>query len=579
MRATTSDRAAWPVPPDEANTWVLCQRCRAVVYGPRLTRMAMVCPECGRHGALTAEQRVGLLADAGSVAPLVPPGPDPREDAADADPLRFVDSRPYPERLRAARSGTGMAEAVLCVRAAIDGHRVVIAAMDFRFLGGSLGAVVGELISQAAETALAERVPLLVVTASGGARMQEGAIALMQMAKTSVAMQRLDRAGILTISLITDPTFGGVAASFATLSDVIVAEPGARLGFAGPRVIEQTIKQRLPAGFQTAEFLLKKGFVDLVRPRAALRATLGRLLAAGRRPGPAGLAADADGGDPAVRDPRGLARRDSWQVVRLARRVERPTTLDYIGLMLDEFEELHGDRLGGDCASIVAGVGRMAGAPVVVIGHQKGHGAAELARRNFGMASPEGYRKAARVLRLAGKLGIPVLTLIDTPGAYPGVEAEERGQAVAIAENLRLLAGLPVPVVAVITGEGGSGGALALAMADEVLMLGNAVYSVITPEGCAAILWKDPGQAPAAASALRITARDLLELGVVDGVVPEPPGGAQADPPAMAEAVRRAVLLRFGALREQEPDRLVRGRQARFRAIGATAATAVGARG
>jgi acetyl-CoA carboxylase carboxyl transferase subunit beta len=237
--------------------------------------------------------------------------------------------------------------------------------------------------------------------------------------------------------------------------------------------------------------------------------------------------------------------------------------------MLEEFEELHGDRLTGDCPAIIAGLGRMAGRPVAVIGHQKGHGVAELAAHNYGMADPAGYRKAARVLRLAAKLGLPVVTLIDTPGAYPGIEAEERGQAVAIAENLKLLAGLPVPVVAVVTGEGGSGGALALAVADEVLMCADAVYSVISPEGCAAILWKDPAAAPTAASALRVDARQLLRLGVVDGVVPEPDGGAAADPPGMAETLRRALLVRLDALSVREPARLVADRRARFRRMGA----------
>jgi acetyl-CoA carboxylase carboxyl transferase beta subunit/acetyl-CoA carboxylase carboxyl transferase alpha subunit len=552
-----------PVPaakpdPTGADRWMLCPRCRSVVYTRRLIRAAHVCPECGRHQPIGAPERLRLLLDPGSVTPLDLP-------VRDADPLAFVDTKPYPQRIREARARTGLAEAVVCARGTIDGNPVVVAAMDFRFLGGSLGGAVGELITVAAETALADRTPLLIITASGGARMQEGVISLMQMAKTSQALGQLDEAGVLTISLVTDPTFGGVAASFATLCDVIVAEPGARLGFAGPRVIEQTIRQALPAGFQTAEFLLKQGFIDVIRPRTALRPTLARLLAA------AGARDAANGSavvDPVVRDPGLLPERDPWDVVRLARRIDRPTTMDYLGLMLEEFEELHGDRLSGDCPAIVAGIGRMAGGPVVVVGHQKGHTAAELSARNFGMATPAGYRKAARLLRLAAKLGLPVVTLIDTPGAYPGIEAEERGQAVAIAENLRLLAGLPVPVVAVVTGEGGSGGALALAVADEVLICANGVYSVISPEGCAAILWKDPAAAPAAATALRVDARSLLQLGVVDGVVPEPEGGAGADPPRAATLLRQALLVRLGALAAREPVDLVTGRRARFRRPG-----------
>jgi acetyl-CoA carboxylase carboxyl transferase subunit beta len=237
--------------------------------------------------------------------------------------------------------------------------------------------------------------------------------------------------------------------------------------------------------------------------------------------------------------------------------------------LLEDFHELHGDRMSEDCPALVAGIGRFEGQPVAVIGTQKGHTAAELAERNYGMPSPAGYRKAARVMRLAAKLGLPVITLIDTAGAYPGIEAEERGQAVAIAENLKLMAGLPVPVVAVVTGEGGSGGALALAFADRVLMFASAVYSVISAEGCAAILWKDPAAAPIAAEALRVDARSLLGQGVVDGVIPEPDGGTGADHLRAADALRAALADSLARLISLDQMNLVTRRRARFRAFGA----------
>ncbi|MFI5606911.1 acetyl-CoA carboxylase, carboxyltransferase subunit beta [Amycolatopsis sp. NPDC051903] len=545
-----------------APAWLLCGGCRKMVYGKRFARAGRVCPECGHHAALTAAERLDALLDPGSAQPL-------ELVVSDSDPLGFTDTRPYAERLVDARDRTGLIEAVLCARGRVDGTPVVVAAMDFRFLGGSLGSAVGEAITGACEVALAERTPLLLVTASGGARMQEGVLSLMQMAKTSQALGQLDEAGLLTVSLVTDPTFGGVAASFATSTDLIIAEPAARLGFAGPRVIEQTIKQTLPAGFQTAEFLLEHGIVDLIRPRAALRATLGRLLAIAtrrpervppvQRPGPGAL----------ITDPQRLPERSAWECVRAARKLDRPTTLDYASLLLEDFHELHGDRLSEDCPALVAGLGRFEGRPVALIGTQKGHTADELARRNYGMPNPAGYRKAARVMRLAAKLGLPVVTLIDTAGAYPGIEAERRGQAVAIAENLKLMAGLPVPVVAVVTGEGGSGGALALAFADEVLMAENAVYSVISAEGCAAILWKDPAAAPKAAEALRVDARSLLAQGVIDGVVPEPEGGAGADHVRAAAALRAALAESLARLVPLDQMNLVTRRRARFRAFGA----------
>ncbi|MBO4210797.1 acetyl-CoA carboxylase carboxyltransferase subunit alpha, partial [Micromonospora echinofusca] len=259
---------------------------------------------------------------------------------------------------------------------------------------------------------------------------------------------------------------------------------------------------------------------------------------------------------------------DPWRAVQAARDPARPTTLDYLDTAFDGCTELHGDRLGADCPAIVAGLARLGDRPVAVIGHQKGHDTGELRARNFGMPTPAGYRKAQRVMRLAARLGLPVVTLIDTPGAYPGVAAEEQGQAGAIAESILLMAGLPVPVVAVVTGEGGSGGALALAVADRVLMLSGAVYSVISPEGCAAILWHDPAAAPRAARALRLTAPDVLRLGVVDAVIPEPSGGAQSDPLAAADLLRRAVDEALTPLLAVPAAQLVRQRRSRFRSFG-----------
>ncbi|WP_406632022.1 acetyl-CoA carboxylase, carboxyltransferase subunit beta [Amycolatopsis sp. WGS_07] len=541
--------------------WVVCAGCRDLIYGKRLSRSLGVCPECGRHGRVPAPERLAQLLDPGSAELL-------GFRAADADPLGFVDFKPYPRRLAEARRETGLDEAVLCARGKIEGQPVVVAAMDFRFMGGSLGSAVGELITQAAEEALRTRTPLLVVTASGGARMQEGALSLMQMAKTSQAFAQLDEAGVLTVSLITDPTFGGVAASFASLSDVLVAEPGARMGFAGRRVIEQTIRQELPPDFQTAEFLLAHGLVDLICPRGELRSTIGRLLSAGNRHvAPSGPAAEI--GDALVRDPGALEARDPWQAVRSARALDRPTTRDYFHRILDEFVELHGDRLSADSPSLVGGFGRIGGLPVLVLGHQKGHDANELAAAGFGMPQPSGYRKSARLMRIAAKLGLPVIALVDTPGAHPGVEAEEQGQAIAVAENLRLMAGLPVPIVAVVTGEGGSGGALALAVADTVLIWEHAVYSVISPEGCAAILWKDAQAAPEAAAALGVSAERLLGLGVVDAVIREPAGGVQADHHLAAERLRAVLLGELARLGEQEQMELLTRRHARFRRFGA----------
>lgn len=257
------------------------------------------------------------------------------------------------------------------------------------------------------------------------------------------------------------------------------------------------------------------------------------------------------------------------QRVMVARHPRRPYTLDYLSSIFTDFIELHGDRLYRDDPSIVGGWARLAGHTVMVIGHQKGRDTKDNLRRNFGMPHPEGYRKALRLMQLAARFGAPVITLIDTPGAYPGLGAEERGQSEALARNIIEMSALPTPVVAVVIGEGGSGGALALGVADRVLMLENSVYSVISPEGCAAILWKDASQRERAAEALKLTAEDLLRLKVIDEIIAEPAGGAHTDPEATGEAVRDALIRHMTDLRRVKPDKLIRRRAEKYGAMGA----------
>ena len=257
-----------------------------------------------------------------------------------------------------------------------------------------------------------------------------------------------------------------------------------------------------------------------------------------------------------------------WQRAQLARHPKRPHTLDLFRLLLEDFIELHGDRVFGDDKAIVGGLARFEGDPVVAIGHQKGRDTRENIARNFGMPHPEGYRKALRLMELGAKFRKPIITFIDTPGAYPGLGAEERGQAEAIARNLREMAGLGTPIVCVVTGEGGSGGALAIGVANRVLMLEHAIYSVISPEGCAAILWGEATKAPEAAELMRITAPDLLKLGVIDGIVPEPTGGAHRNWEETAENLRAPLRDALWELRSRTPEELVAERYEKFRKIG-----------
>lgn len=257
-----------------------------------------------------------------------------------------------------------------------------------------------------------------------------------------------------------------------------------------------------------------------------------------------------------------------WQVAQLSRHSARPYFLDYVRYLFTDYNELAGDRLFGEDPSIVGGFARLDGAPVMLIGHQKGRNTRENMARNFGMPRPEGYRKAKRLMELAERFERPILTFVDTPGAYPGIGAEERGQAEAIAKNLEVMGGLRVPLISTVIGEGGSGGALAIGMGNRVLMLENSVYSVISPEGCASILYRDATKASRAADAMKITARDLLEMKIVDEVIPEPPGGAHRDPARAAEALGRSLRKHLASLKGLKPDALVQDRYNKFRAMG-----------
>jgi len=259
---------------------------------------------------------------------------------------------------------------------------------------------------------------------------------------------------------------------------------------------------------------------------------------------------------------------DAWQITQLARHPQRPHTLDYIQRLFTHFQELAGDRMYRDDPAIVGGLARLHGQGLIVIGHQKGRDTKEKVRRNFGMPSPEGYRKAQRLMRLAERFGLPVLTLIDTPGAYPGIGAEERGQSEAIAQNISLMVGLPVPIISVVIGEGGSGGALAIGVCDRLVMLQYSTYSVISPEGCASILWKSAEKAQAAASAMKITSSSLKRNGLVDEVVPEPLGGAHRDPERMAEDLRDVIQGQLSTLNSLSTEQLLAERENRLRSIG-----------
>lgn len=531
-----------------------CNKCGGAIIAEDVKKDHYICPKCGGYFRVHARRRIEMVTDEGSFEEW-------DSDLQGGNPLEY---KGYEEKLEKLQEKTGLSEAVITGKAKIDGHETAIGVCDGRFLMASMGEAVGEKIARAVERATEERLPVILFACSGGARMQEGIVSLMQMAKTSAALKHHSDAGLLYISILTDPTTGGVTASFAMLGDVILAEPKALIGFAGPRVIEQTIGQKLPEGFQRAEFLLEHGFLDAIVERPQMKAVLSKILALHEN----GKGTDFNRKECAqdlVADGRKEEKLTAWQRVELSRRKDRPVGSDYIDALFTDFVEFHGDRYFADDKAIIGGVARFHGMPVTVIAQAKGRNTKENIERNFGMPKPEGYRKALRLMKQAEKFARPVICLVDTPGAFCGLEAEERGQGEAIARNIYEMSGLKVPVVSIIIGEGGSGGALAMATADEVWMLENSIYSILSPEGFASILWKDSSKAKEAAEVMKLTAENLKSQGIVERVFAEPQTYTVQNMDSVIMQINEAIeefLMRYGSMSEQE---LIRHRYERFR--------------
>ena len=543
--------------------WLKCPKCGEVVYRDDVKAHGYVCPKCEGYFRIGTRTRIRMVADTGTFQEWF-------TDLETENPLEYPG---YEEKIADLQEKTKLHEAVTVGKCMVNGLETVLGVCDARFLMGSMGYVVGEKITRAFERATEEKLPVVLFTSSGGARMQEGIVSLMQMAKTSAAIRKHSEAGLFYLPVLTDPTTGRVTASFAMLGDVILAEPGALIGFAGPRVIAQTIGQKLPEGFQRAEFLVEKGIIDGVVERQELKETVWKLL---------NIHQDAlqyiHYGDtqnvenlPEIRNSRGKAagcdkkELTAWERVEISRSKERPTTLSYVQQVFDDFLELHGDRAFRDDGAVIGGIAMFGGQPVTVIGQQKGKNVKENIYRNFGMASPEGYRKALRLMKQAEKFGRPVVTFVDTPGAACGIEAEERGQGEAIARNLLEMSGIQTPMVSILIGEGGSGGALGLAVTDEVWMMENATYSILSPEGFASILWKDGKRAKEASEVMKITAKDLKKLQIIEKVIREPEPANEENLPEIAEEIREDLDAFLRKSCQKTREQIVEERYERFR--------------
>ena len=540
--------------------WIKCPKCGEMVYREDVISNAYVCPKCGGYFRISAKRRIKMIADKGSFKEWFT-GID------NSNPLDYPD---YPQKIEDLREKTHLDEAILIGEATIGGIRTVIGAMDTRFLMASMGYVVGEKITRSFEEATKQGLPVILFCCSGGARMQEGIVSLMQMAKTSAALKKHSEAGLLYVSILTDPTTGGVTASFAMLGDIILGEPGALVGFAGPRVIKQTIGQDLPEGFQRSEFLVEHGIIDGIITRDKMKDTMYQLIVTHKqRTGYANFDKEEDEkfdiSEILKERLTSVENKTPWEKIRGTRQMTRPCALDYIDYICEDFHEIHGDRTMNDDKAIVGGIGHIDGQPVTVIAQVKGSSMTECMERNFGMPLPDGYRKALRLMKQAEKFNRPIITFVNTPGAFCGLEAEERGMGEAIARNLYEMSALKVPVLCILIGEGGSGGALAMAVGNEVWMLENAVYSILSPEGYASILWKDSNRAEEAAEVMQLTAQDLSRLGVIEKVIPEYGGADKESVPYIGKFIKmnaKEFLKKFDGMSGEE---IAAARYKRFR--------------
>ena len=536
---------------EEAPTRETCFVCDTPLVDSDLYNRYRTCHVCRFHYSMTARERIDSLADPASFREI-------NRSITSLDPLSFSSRVPYKNRIFRDQRRTGLTEAIVTGTCTIGGSPAMLIVLDFGFMGGTMGCVVGEKVALALEHSVKRKLPAIAIVTSGGARIQEGALSLMQMAKTAIAANRINEAGLPYISVLANPATGQAYASFANLADIILGEPAAIVGFSPMSAIKEGSDTPLPSGSHTAESHVEHGMIDAVVQRTELKDLLAALLdllgpqyrltpRQKRRP------EDAE-----------VQETPAWSSVQLARHEERPSSVDYIARIFTSFVELHGDRAHGDDASMVCGFGHLGGQTVMVLGHDRSRDGTG----NDGRMSPEGFRKAQRAIKLASKFDIPLLSLIDTPGPDPSLSAEERGLGNAIATTMADIARVNVPSIAVIIGEGGSAAALALGVADRVLMMENAIYSAVSPEEAAELIYQDPARAKEAAESLRLTAQDCHELGIADRVVPEPPEGAHTNPDDAARQLRRTLLQELSELQRKSQRRNLRDRYKKFRKMG-----------
>ncbi len=534
-----------------------CLYCEEEIRESTSYQSYRVCPYCRFHYSLSARQRIQLLADRKSFK-------ETHKYLSSVAPITFSQRGSYRNLVSKDQNRTGLTEATVTGTCRIDGVRAMLVVLDFGFMGGSMGSVVGEKIALGLEEAAHQELPLVAVVTGGGARIQEGVLSLMQMAKTVTAANRFKEKGLPFVAVLANPSTGQAYASFANLADVILAEPGSLIGLSPLRALRELSATPLPLDAHTAESHLEHGLVDNVVDRESLKyrvAALLRLLM-GEKLGKGEFEPPPRNRPPLGPDP------EVWEAVSVTRHGERPSATYYVRNILTQFFELHGDRLSGDDGSIVTGVGYLYDLPVAVVGQQRPY---SLDGAKYHV-NPDGLRKAQRLIKLASRFRLPVISYIDTQGADPGLEAEEHGMGNAIASTLSLLLESPVPIVASIIGEGGNEGALSLGISDRIIMQQYAVFAPITLNRAPGGPFIDPELDREAAEALMLTARDCLELGIIDAIVPEPVEGAHNDPKEGAAVLKAEIYRSLKEVSKSSKSKLLGERYKKFRQMGETSA-------
>ena len=527
--------------------------CGIVLIDSPLYKQFRVCPGCKFHYGLSARDRIHSLIDPGSFKEI-------NRSIAAIDPTSSSSKSTYNARFSADQRRTGLYEAIVTGVCSIGGSSATLIVLDFGFMGGSISSVVGEKAALAFEHAAKRKLPVVAVLTSGGSRVNEGLLSLLQMGKITVSAERFSEKKLPLISVLANPTTGQAFASLANLADITLAEPGAIIGFSTARAIKESGTRSNQLTISNAESQLSNGMIDTIIDRTELNETLATLL---------------DLTNPEFRlsyrkktkrNQTPLPKQRAWQSVGLARHTKRPTSIDYINRIVLNFFELKGDRASGEDPAIVGGLGHLGGQTVMIIGQERGDENNDAV--NDGMTSPAGFRKAVRLMKLAEKFEIPVITLIDTPGPNQGAPSEIGGLGSSIASTMSVMASLNVPTIAAIIGQGGSEGALALAIADRVLMMQNAIYTAMAPEEAADLMFDKSTSNEEVAESLRLTAADCLELNMVDEIVGEPITAAHESPDAAARQLRRIILTHLTDIGNWSNFRRSRRRYRKFRQIG-----------